>query len=48
MYAKKNQFTDETFWNQTKKNKVKVCSEYNFQSEFMEKEFAIILEARGD
>ena len=36
------------FGTKLKKDRVKVCSEYNFQSEFMEKEFAIILEARGD
>ena len=36
------------FGTKLKKDRVKVCSEYNFQNEFMEKEFAIILEARGD
>ena len=36
------------FGTKLKKDRVKVCSEYNFQSEFMEKEFAISLETRGD
>ena len=52
MYTKKSvyrwNFLEPNLKKVLKKDLVKVCLEYNFQSEFLEEEFAIILEARGD